>query len=154
MSAWNGNMDYAFNERSFSREDNGNLSRQMFIREGGLKHYTDIRSNNILTSLSVDYNLHRLMNLYVEAGYGGELAFCSGCIFNLGKMKIYLPLITEKGLFIGEKFHEGIRLQIQKEFDINELFFRIKNHSNEWFKKYICLCWKHLDLQNLKEVLY
>ena len=52
------------NERSFSREDDGNLSRQMFIREGGLKHYTDIQSNNILTSLSVDYNLHRLMNLY------------------------------------------------------------------------------------------
>ena len=106
----------------------------MFIREGGLKHYTDIRSNNILTSLSVDYNLHRLMNLYVEAGYGGELAFGSGCIFNLGKMKIYLPLITEKGLFIGEKFHEGIRLQIQKEFDINELF--LKNHSKVVLKIY------------------
>ena len=40
LSAWNGNMDYAFNEKSFSREENGNLSRQMFIREGGLKHYT------------------------------------------------------------------------------------------------------------------
>ena len=122
MSAWNGNMDYAFNERSFSREDDGNLSRQMFIREGGLKHYTDIRSNNILTSLSVDYNLHRLMNLYVEAGYGGELAFGSGCIFNLGKMKIYLPLITEKGLFNGGGFHEGIRIQIQREININTLF--------------------------------
>ena len=53
MSAWNGNMDYAFNEKSFSREEDGNLSRQMFIREGGLKHYTDIQSNNILTSLSI-----------------------------------------------------------------------------------------------------
>ena len=58
-------MDYAFNERSFSREEDGNLSRQMFIREGGLKHYTDIQSNNILTSLSVDFNLHRIMNLYL-----------------------------------------------------------------------------------------
>lgn len=122
MSAWNGNMDYAFNERSFSRDDDGNFSRQMFIREGGLKHYTDIRSNNILTSFSVDYNLHSLLNLYVEAGYGGELAFGSGCIFNLGNMKIYLPLITEKELFIREKFYEGIRLQIQREFDINGLF--------------------------------
>ena len=71
-----------FNERSFSREENGNLSRQMFIREGGLKHYTDIQSNNILTSLSVDYNLHRFIESILEFGYGEKLAFgSSGCIF-------------------------------------------------------------------------
>ena len=122
MSAWNGNMDYAFNERSFSREDDGNLSRQMFIREGGLKHYTDIQSGNILSSLSVDYNLYSLMNLYAEAGFGGNLAFGSGCIFNLGNLNIYLPIITEKGLFNGGGFHEGIRLQIQSEININRLF--------------------------------
>ena len=122
MSAWNGNMDYAFNERSFSREEDGNLSRQMFIREGGLKHYTNIQSNNILTSLSIDYNLHSLMNLYAEAGYGGELAFGSGCVFNLGNINIYLPIITEKGVFNGGEFHQGFRLHLQREIKINELF--------------------------------
>ena len=93
----------------------------MFIREGGLKHYTDIQSGNILSSLSVDYNLYSLMNLYAEAGFGGNLAFGSGCIFNLGNLNIYLPIITEKGLFNGGGFHEGIRLQIQSEININRL---------------------------------
>ena len=51
MSAWNGFMDYSFSEKTFSREDDGNLSRQMFIREGGLKHYTDITSDNFLNEL-------------------------------------------------------------------------------------------------------
>tara|TARA_Y100001954_G_scaffold238776_1_gene308219 strand:- start:1274 stop:4165 length:2892 start_codon:yes stop_codon:yes gene_type:complete len=122
MSAWNGNMDYAFNERSFSREENGNLSRQMFIREGGLKHYTDIQSNNILTTLSVDYNLHSLLNLYAEAGYGEKLAFGSGCILNIENLNIYLPIITEKGLFNGGKFHEVIRLQLQTTINISRFF--------------------------------
>lgn len=122
MSAWNGSMDYSFSERSFSREDDGNLSRQMFIREGGLKHYTDIQSNNLLTSLSLDYNLHKLINLYAEAGYGGEIAYGSGCIFNLGNMNVYLPLITENGLFNGGEFHEGIRIKLQTSFNISGLF--------------------------------
>ena len=123
MSAWNGNMDYAFNEKSFSREEDGNLSRQMFIREGGLKHYTDIQSNNILTSLSIDFNLHRLINLYSEAGYAGKLAFGSGLIINLRNINIYVPIITEKGLFNGEEYHKEIRLQLQTELKINRLFF-------------------------------
>ena len=50
----------------------------MFIREGGLKHYTDIQSNNILMSLSVDYNLHNeflfmafgYFKIYYQFGYG------------------------------------------------------------------------------------
>ena len=122
MSAWNGSMDYSFSERSFSREDDGNLSRQMFVREGGLKHYTDIQSNNLLTSLSLDYNLHKLINLYVEAGYAGEIAYGSGCIFKLGSMNVYLPLITESGLFNGGKWQEVIRLQLQTTIDISGLF--------------------------------
>tara|TARA_B100001741_G_scaffold79609_1_gene64583 strand:- start:12990 stop:15851 length:2862 start_codon:yes stop_codon:yes gene_type:complete len=122
MSAWNGSMDYSFSERSFSREDDGNLSRQMFVREGGLKHYTDIQSNNLLTSLSLDYNLHKLINLYVEAGYAGEIAYGSGCVFKLGSMNVYLPLITESGLFNGGKWQEVIRLQLQTTIDISGLF--------------------------------
>ena len=94
----------------------------MFIREGGIKHYTDIQSNNILTSLSVDYNIHSLLNLYAEAGYGEKLAFGSGCIFNLENLNIYLPIITEKGLFNGGKFHEVIRLQLQTTINISRFF--------------------------------
>ena len=122
MSAWNGSRGDAFNEKSVSGEENGNLSGQMFIREGGLKHYTDIQSNNILASLSVDYNLHSLLNLYVEAGYGKKIAFGSGCIFNLENLNIYLPIITEKGLFNGGKFHEVIRLQLQTTINISRFF--------------------------------
>lgn len=123
MSAWNGSMDYAFSEKTFSRESDGNLSRQLFVREGGLKHYSDINSNNFLTSLSCNYNLHKLMDVYAEAGLGGgETAFGSGCIFNIGNINIYLPIITENGLFNGGKFHEGIRIKLQTSFNISGLF--------------------------------
>ena len=37
-------------------------------------------------------------------------------------MNIYLPIITKKGLFNGVEFHEGIRLQLQTEIKINDLF--------------------------------
>ena len=122
MSAWNGNMDYAFNERSFSREDDGNLSRQMFIREGGLKHYTDIQSNNILSSLSVDYNLHKNNESICRSWIWWKFSFWSGCIFNLGNLNMYLPIITEKGLFNGGEFHEAIRLQLQTTINFSRFF--------------------------------
>ena len=46
--------------------------------------------------------------------------------FNLENLNIYLPIITEKGLFNGGKFHEVIRLQLQTTINISR-FFKKKN---------------------------
>ena len=63
MSAWNGSDDYMFSERVFSRENSSNhnipYQQQLFIREGGLKHFTNdsLNSNQFLASAYVDYPL-------------------------------------------------------------------------------------------------
>ena len=120
MSAWNGFMDYSFSEKTFSREDDGNLSRQMFIREGGLKHYTDITSDNFLTSLSLDYNLLKMLHIYAEAGTDGtDFAYGSGLKINLSGIGIYIPVFTENGLFNGGEYHEGIRLQLNGKLELD-----------------------------------
>ena len=124
MSAWNGFMDYSFSEKTFSREDDGNLSRQMFIREGGLKHYTDITSDNFLTSLSLDYNLLKILHIYAEAGTDGTyFAYGSGLKINLSGIGVYIPVFTENGLFNGGKYHEGIRLQLNANLQISGFGF-------------------------------
>ena len=124
MSAWNGFMDYSFSEKTFSREDDGNLSRQMFIREGGLKHYTDITSDNFLTSLSLDYNLLKMLHIYAEAGTDGtDFAYGSGLKINLSGIGVYIPVFTENGLFNGGKYHEGIRLQLNANLQVSGFGF-------------------------------
>ena len=124
MSAWNGSMDYSFSERTFSREDVGDLSKQMFIREGGLKHYTNITSDNFLTSLSLDYNLLKMIDVYAEAGTNGtDFAYGTGVKMNLQGIDIYLPIYTEQGMFNGGKYHEGIRLQLSTQIQLTNLGF-------------------------------
>ena len=124
MSAWNGSMDYSFSEKTFSREDDDNLNKQMFIREGGLKHYTNITSDNFLTSLNLDYNLLKMIKLYAEAGTNGtDFAYGTGVKMNLQGIGIYLPIYTEQGLFNGGKIHEGIRLQLSTQIQLTNLVF-------------------------------
>ena len=125
MSSWNGNMDYTFSEKSYARSEiDGTLSKQLFIREGGLKHYTDITSDNFLTSLSLDYNLHKNLDIYTEAGTDGDnYAYGSGLKINLSGIGVYIPVFTENGLFNGGKYHEGIRLQLNANLQISGFGF-------------------------------
>ena len=73
-------MDYSFSEETFSRENSGNLSKQIFIREGGLKHRTEIVSDNLLMSLSTNYNIYKFLNIYSEFGYANKNDFTNGKI--------------------------------------------------------------------------
>jgi len=121
MSAWNGSMDYSFSEKSYARnETEGTLSKQIFMREGGLKHYTDFTSDNFLASLSLDYNLHKNLDIYTEAGTDGvNYAYGTGLLFKTGGLGIYLPIYTENGLFNGGEYHEGIRLQLNGKLELD-----------------------------------
>ena len=123
MSAWNGNMDYSFSEKSFARSEvDGTLSNQIFIREGGLKHKTNITSSNLLTSLSLDYNLTKKIKVYAEAGTNGnEFAYGTGLQYNTSGLTIYIPMYTENGLFNGEDFLDGIRLGVSTKIDLSVL---------------------------------
>ena len=123
MSAWNGNMDYTFSESSFSREQKGKLSKQMFINEGGLKHYTNYTSDNFLSTLNINLNLHKNLDIYAEAGTNlQENAFGTGFVLKINGIKIYMPLYTNNGRFNGEDFQESIRLELQSlEFNIEGL---------------------------------
>ena len=85
MSAWNGSYDYMFSERAFSRSESSahNLpyQQQIFIREGGLKHFTNdsLNSSQWLSSLYVDYNLFEFLRPYAEGGTNGsDFAYGSG----------------------------------------------------------------------------
>ena len=102
MSSWNGNMDYTFSEKSYARSEiDGTLSKQLFIREGGLKHYTDITSDNFLTSLSLDYKLFKNLDIYTEIGTNGsDYAYGSGFLFQNAGLGIYLPIYTEAFVLI------------------------------------------------------
>jgi len=129
MSAWNGSMDYAYYEKTFSRDKNGNLSRQMFVREGGIKHYTDIRSDNLLTSLSLDYNFYKFLSFYIEGGYANgnkwnesEIAFGNGFSMEFNGIKIYIPCFTENGLFNNQDFIDIIRIKLESQININNIF--------------------------------
>ena len=130
MSAWNGSMDYSFSEKTFSRENLGDLSKQIFVREGGLKHRTDIVSDNLLMSLSTNYNIYKFLNIYSEFGYANKndftaskIAFGSGCLLKLNGIQIFLPIITENGIFNNQRFDESFRISINKEINFNKLIF-------------------------------
>jgi hypothetical protein len=113
MSAWNGSDDYMFSERAFSRSKSSahNLpyQQQIFIKEGGLKHFTNdsLNSSQWLSSLYVDYNLFEFLRPYTEGGTNGtDFAYGSGFSipflisgpgFN-GGLQLYVPLITEEGI--------------------------------------------------------
>jgi len=134
MSAWNGSNDYMFSERVFSRENSSNhkipYQQQLFIREGGLKHFTNdsLNSNQFLASTYIDYNLFRPLKLYTELGTNGtNFAYGSGLVlganvnggFNLG-MQLYFPLITEEGVVDSKNYSEVLRFNIY--FNIGSLF--------------------------------
>jgi hypothetical protein len=127
MSAWNGNDDYMFSERVFSREKNSNHNipyhQQLFIREGGLKHFTNdsLNSNQLLATTYIDYNIFKPILLYTELGTNGSgLAYGSGLKFNAningpgfyGGVQLYLPLITEEGVVDFNNYTNVLRFNI------------------------------------------
>ena len=127
MSAWNGNDDYMFSERVFSRENNSNhnlpYQQQIFIREGGLKHFTNdsLNSDQCLASTYIDYNFLNPILVYSELGTNGShLAYGSGIKlntningpgFNAG-IQLYLPLVTEEGVSNFNNYNNIIRFSI------------------------------------------
>jgi hypothetical protein len=127
MSAWNGSNDYMFSEKTLVR-DNKNINniaynQQLFIKEGGLKHSTNdsLNSNNILSTISIEYNLTNRFRFYAEAGTNGrDYAYGSGLqipminnIFN-----IYLPIYTEDGMM---KFDESYQNKIRFSLNLNRI---------------------------------
>jgi opacity protein-like surface antigen len=127
MSAWNGSDDYMFSERVFSRressEHNMPYQQQIFIREGGLKHFTNdsLNSNQFLASAYVDYNLLKPLSLYIEGGTNGtNFAYGSGFSIPLsiygsginGGLQLYLPLITEKSVVDFKDYKNVLRFNI------------------------------------------
>jgi hypothetical protein len=127
MSAWNGSDDYMFSERAFSRSESSahNLpyQQQIFIREGGLKHFTNdsLNSSQWLSSLYVDYNLFKPLSLYAEGGTNGtDFAYGSGFAIPLrfdgagfkGGLQLYLPLITEEGVVDFKDYKNVIRFNV------------------------------------------
>ena len=118
MSAWNGLNDYTFSERSLARSDSsGSYSKQIFIREGGLKHITNIESSSWIGSISIDHRIYsKLLSLYAEVGTNGEnIAYGTGGKINLGPITLYIPLYTENGYLNNQKIQNAIRISL----DIN-----------------------------------
>ena len=69
--------------------------------DGFIKHETNITSQNILTSVSAELNLKKIIKIYAEAGTNGnESAYGLGLKIPLlnGATTFYIPLLTEKGL--------------------------------------------------------
>ena len=65
----------------------------------------------------------------METGYANgndwnksEIAYGSGCIFNFNGIQMYLPIITENGLFNGGEYHEVIRIQLQTTINFSRFF--------------------------------
>jgi hypothetical protein len=127
MSAWNGSDDYMFSERTFSRSESSahNLpyQQQIFIKEGGLKHFTNdsLTSSQWLSSLYVDYNLFKPLSLYTEVGTNGtDFAYGSGFSIPLsmsgaglnGGLSLYLPLITEEGVVDFKDYKNVLRFNV------------------------------------------
>ena len=102
MSAWNGTNDYTFSNPFLGRsETTGLLNQQIIEQEGFIKHETNITSQNILTSVSAELNLKKIIKIYAEAGTNGnESAYGLGLKIPLlnGATTFYIPLLTEKGL--------------------------------------------------------
>jgi len=136
MSAWNGSNDYLFSERVFSRENisNHNLpyQQQLFIREGGLKHFTNdsLNSNQFLGSTYMEYRLFKAIQCYTESGTNGTtFAYGSGLKLNAnlkstgfyGGMQFYIPLITEEGFVNFDNYLNMLRFNVS--FNIGELGF-------------------------------
>ncbi len=132
MSAWNGNDDYMFSEKVFSRENKSNhnipYQQQIFIKEGGLKHFTNdsLNSDQFLASTYIDYNLfNKPILIYSEVGINGShLAYGSGIKlntnvngpgFNAG-IQFYLPLYTEKGIINFNNYNNFLRFSIYLNF--------------------------------------
>ena len=117
MSAWNGTNDYTFEEKALGRSEiEGGYSQQLFVREGGIKHQTDINSNFFLSSLSIEYNLHKNIKLYSESGTNGsEIAYGIGIrlLFLRESLSLYLPIYTEKGLLLEQGYKNNIRYSIR-----------------------------------------
>ena len=89
-----------------------------------MKHYTDITSDNFLTSLSLDYKIFKILDIYTEIGTNGtDYAYGSGFLFQSAGLGVYLPIYTEDGLFNGGKYHEGIRLQLKANLQISGFGF-------------------------------
>jgi hypothetical protein len=125
MSAWNGSNDYMFSEKTLVR-DNKNINdiaynQQLFIKEGGLKHSTNdsLNSNDILSTISVEYNLTNRFRFYAEAGTnGGDYAYGSGLRITLLRdvFNLYLPIYTEDGMM---KFDESYQDKIRFSLNLN-----------------------------------
>jgi hypothetical protein len=125
MSAWDGSNDYMFSEKTLVR-DNKNINdiaynQQLFIKEGGLKHSTNdsLNSNDILSTISVEYNLTNRFRFYAEAGTnGGDYAYGSGLRITLLRdvFNLYLPIYTEDGMM---KFDESYQNKIRFSLNLN-----------------------------------
>ena len=128
MSAWNGSDDYMFSERTFSRskssEHNIPYQQQVFIREGGLKHFTNdsLNSSQWLSSLYVDCNFSKPFNIYAEGGTNGtDFAYGSGFLIS-GKiyipefvnagLKLSFPLVTEEGVVDFKDYKNVLRFNV------------------------------------------
>ena len=100
MSAWNGISDYTFSSPFFGRsESDGILSQQIIEEEGYIKHETNINSDNIIASISTDFNLTKRFSIYAEAGTNiDKIAYGIGLRIPLPFSNIYVPILTEKGL--------------------------------------------------------
>jgi len=127
MSAWNGEDDYMFSQKTFSRTKENNhkipYQQQLFMKEGGLKHFTNdsLNSNKLLATSYIDYNILKPILIYTELGTNGsELAYGSGLRFNTtmngpgfnGGLQVYLPLITEEGLVELKNYSTTLRFNL------------------------------------------
>ena len=130
MSAWNGTNDYTFSEKALVRDNLQTnklpYQQQIFIKEGGLKHFTNLTSNNWMSSCSAEYNLTKIFRLYLEAGTNGvNFAYGSGLRIPLlrNMLNFYLPLYTEEGLVKFDKSYQDV-MRFNLNIRLNLIFFR------------------------------
>ena len=129
MSAWNGNNDYMLSEKAFSRSNNNihkfPYNQQLFIREGGIKHFINdsLNSNNILATINTEYNIIKNLRLYFEWGTNGEEnVYGSGIRIPISRnlLNIYLPIYTEEGLMnFNEEYLDQIRFSVDLNLKLN-----------------------------------
>jgi len=130
MSAWNGANDYAFSEKAFVRDNshNNNLpyQQQLFINEGGLKHFTNLTSDSWLSTFSMEYNLTNRFKMYAEMGSNGkDFAYGSGFRIPMARnmLNIYLPIYTENGLVpLDDSYLGFFRFSLNIKLDLGSLF--------------------------------
>ncbi len=123
MSAWNGLNDYMFSNKALGRNATSGLyTQQLFMNEGGLKHFSNISAEKWLSTLSAEYNLTDRFRLYAEAGSNGtDIAYGTGLhIPLLGDIiNIYLPIYTESGLVEFNNYQNILRYDINFDFKLN-----------------------------------